>query len=94
MKAIDFEQSNKNLAKPVGTTDEECGSLHVYSDGKYCLSLWKGDWKDRLRYLFTGRMWLWVWFGHTQPPVMMQTNHPWENTEKNDGKETELAHEA
>lgn len=82
MKAVNFENSNKILGRPAGTTEKECGPLHIYCDNKYCLSRWRGSWLDRLRFLFTGDMWLWVWSGQTQPPVMLQTEHPW--PKKND----------
>jgi len=66
-----FEQANKNLLKPEGMTDEECGSLPVFTDGKQCVSLWQMTWRERLSTLFFGRVWLIVWSGQTQPPVSL-----------------------
>jgi hypothetical protein len=40
MEPMKFEQANKELLKPQGMTDEECGSLPVFTDGKECISLW------------------------------------------------------
>ena len=77
MKPTKFSKANRNLARPSGMTEEECGSLPVYSDGKYCISCWEGTWRDRLRFLFTNKVWLWVWFGHSQPPVKIETEYPW-----------------
>jgi hypothetical protein len=71
MKPIEFKQANKNLLKPAGMTDEECGSLPVYCDGKECISLWKMTWKERLSAVFFGRIWLYVVSGQTQPPVSL-----------------------
>jgi len=71
MNPIDFPESNKNLLKPDGMTDEECGSLPVLTDGKICLSLWQPSWRERLSILFFGRVWLYVWSGQTQPPVSL-----------------------
>ena len=76
MKPIDFPASNKLLGKPDSMTDDECSSLHVYADGRQCISCWQGNWKDRLRFLLTGKLWLWVVSGHTQPPVAVTTEHP------------------
>ncbi len=69
MECIDFKDANKTLLKPDSMTDEECGSLRVYTDGKHCVSCWKPSWKERLSLLFFGRAWLYVFSGNTQPPV-------------------------
>ena len=71
MEPIKFKESNKNLLKPSGMTDEECGSLPVFSDGEQCISQWRMTWKERLHCLFRGFVWLQVLSGHTQPPVML-----------------------
>ncbi len=72
MKPIDFEQANKTLSKPEGITDEECGSLPVYSNGQQCVSCWRPSWRERLSILFFGKVWLWVWSGRSQPPVALE----------------------
>ncbi len=69
MKPIKFKEANKNLLKPKGMTEKECGSLWVFSDGKQCISCWKMTWKQRLSALFFGKVWLSVSSGQTQPPV-------------------------
>ena len=71
MEPIKFKQSNKELLKPEGWTDEQCESLPVYSDGEQCVSLWKMTWRERLSALFYGKVWLFVYGGKTQPPVGM-----------------------
>ena len=53
-------------------TGTECGSLPVYTDGNYCLSSWKMNFWERLSVLFFGRVWLWVHFGTSQPPVCLE----------------------
>ncbi|NDV63774.1 hypothetical protein D0T60_00675 [Bacteroides sp. 224] len=50
-------------------TDEECSPLHVWSDGTQCVSCWKPSFIERLKILFTGKIWLGVVSGITQPPV-------------------------
>ena len=52
-------------------TDNECASLHVWSDGKQCVSCWKPTIKERLNILFGGKVWLGVMSGKTQPPVFV-----------------------
>ncbi len=71
MKPIKFPEANKELVKPKGMTDEECGSLPVWSDGQMCVSLWKPTLRERLSILFYGRVWLAVLSGNTQPPVAL-----------------------
>ena len=71
MLAIKFKEANKNLLKPESMTDEECGSLWVYSDGRECISCWRLTWKERIKALLFGKLWLSVLSGHTQPPVWL-----------------------
>ena len=71
MKPIDFPQSTKVLQKPSTMTDKECALLHVWNDGKQCVSCWKPSFKERLNILFGGNVWLGVLSGKTQPPVFV-----------------------
>lgn len=71
MKPIDFRQSTKVLQKPATMTDKECASLHVWSDGRQCVSCWKPTLGERLRVAFGGKVWLGVASGGTQPPVFV-----------------------
>ncbi len=80
MKPIDFSQSTKVLQKPSTMTDSECQSLHVWNDGKQCVSCWKASFKERLNILFTGIVWLGVFSGKTQPPVFVSGEEVFENS--------------
>ena len=71
MDPIKFPEANKNLLKPQSMTDEECGSLWVYTDGRQCISCWRLSFIQRLKALFFGRIWLGVLSGYTQPPVWL-----------------------
>ena len=71
MKSIDFPQSTKVLQKPSTMSDNECSSLHVWNDGKQCVSCWKPTFKERMNILFGGKVWLGVLSGKTQPPVFV-----------------------
>lgn len=51
--------------------ESECQSLPVWSDGNQCVSCWKASFKERLLVLFTGKVWLGVLSGKTQPPVFV-----------------------
>lgn len=69
MEPDKFPQANKDLLKPEGWTDDQCGTLPVFTDGKECISLWKMTWRERFSALFFGKVWLFVHSGETQPPV-------------------------
>lgn len=68
MKPVDFKEANKRLLRPSNMTDEECGPLFVFNDGKECISKWTMNWKERLHCLFSGFLWVRVVSGKTQPP--------------------------
>ncbi len=72
MTPVDFPEKTLDLQKPPGTTDEECRPLPVYRDGERCISAWRPTWRERLSILFFGRVWLHVWSGRTQPPVLVE----------------------
>lgn len=72
MKPIGFPESNITLGKPQGMTDEECGSLPIFNDGTYCISLWQLSWRERFSAFFFGKVWLHVMSGKTQPPVALE----------------------
>ena len=76
MKPIDFKESTCNLGRPQGTTAEQCSSLWVLQSNGHNISLWQADWWERIRFLFTGHMWLSVWSGKSQPPVKLTIEEP------------------
>lgn len=71
MKPIDFAQSTKVLQRPSTMAESECQSLPVWNDSKQCVSCWKATFKERLNILLTGKVWLGVLSGKTQPPVFV-----------------------
>lgn len=80
MKPIQFKQSTKVLQKPSTISINECGSVPVWSDGKQCVSCWKASFQERIKILFTGKIWLGVLSGKTQPPVFLDGNCVFEKT--------------
>jgi hypothetical protein len=79
MTPTKFKQQNAELQKPSEMTDEECSPLPVWRDAPLRTSLyiscWRMSWRERLRALFTGRVWLWCHsFAH--PPIALDVNHP------------------
>jgi hypothetical protein len=75
MKPIDFPQSTKVLQKPSSMTEKECSLLPVWSDGEKCVSCWKPSFIERLKILFTGKVWIGVLSGNTQPPIFVSGEH-------------------
>ena len=71
MKPINFPQSTKVLQRPSTMAESECQSLPVWNDGKQCVSCWKPTFKERLNILFSGKVWLGVLSGKSQPPVFV-----------------------
>lgn len=87
MRPIEFPEQTKILQKPKDMTDEECQPMAVWSDGKQCISCWVGNWKERLKFLFSGRIYLSVITGmSTQPPVWVNPFSPFEPELGNDYK--------
>lgn len=76
MKPIDFPQSTKVLQKPENMFDADCKPLPVWSDGKQCVSCWRPTFKERVRILFAGKVWLGVNAGYSQPPVYLTGETP------------------
>lgn len=73
MKSAKFPEVNTKL---IGEHIPNCENLHVFNDGEKSISLWKASLKDRIKILFTGKIWLWVFAGHTAPPVCVDANYP------------------
>ena len=78
MKPIDFPQSTKVLQRPETMTDAECTSLHVWNDGKQCISKWRPTMWERIKILFGQDIWLGVIAGKTQPPVFIAAERVFE----------------
>lgn len=77
MKPIAFPEQTKILNKPESMTEEECGAMPVWNgDKQTCISCWRGGLRDRLTFLFTGKMYAGVLSGQTQPPIWLSPQSP------------------
>jgi hypothetical protein len=80
MKPIEFAEQNCTYAKD----QPEYNPLPSFQcdDGRV-ISCWGLDWRERLRVLFTGRVWVSVMAFH-QPlqPLLVQAAKPFEKTRK------------
>jgi hypothetical protein len=76
MKPIEFLGQTKVLRRPPNMTDEECGSLAILNLDGTCISCWKMSWRERFKAFLTGKIWLGVHSGITQPPVYCAVDKP------------------
>ena len=61
---------------PADDERNEVGDLPSFKDGNQTISCWRLTWRERLRALFTGRVWLSV--QGQQPPVYVTGDYPFE----------------
>lgn len=90
MKPTTFKGQTTVLAKPPGMTDEECGELAILQLDDTCISCWTMNWRERLKALFTGRIWLGVLSGRTQPPVYCAVDRPFTTAQMDAIQQREL----
>ena len=81
MNPITFPEQNMTLTKPASMTDEQCSSMGVHatnlSTGPVCISCWKMGFWERVRVLFTGKVWAWVMSAkNAQPPIALGVDFP------------------
>lgn len=69
MKPGTFPEKTKTLQPPPGMKD--CDPLDVWSDGEHCVSLWRPTLMERLKFLWYGKLWVFVHSGHTQPAIAL-----------------------
>lgn len=78
LRYIKFKEVTKDLLKPTNYDEEkhgECGSLPVFCNEEECISLWKMTFRERIRALIFGKIWLRVLSGTTQPPVSLSVEN-------------------
>lgn len=76
MKPTTFKQQNITFTKPEDMSEDECSSLPAYKYPGGVISCWKLSFRERLRLLFTGIVWLDI-VGSGQPPVWLGVCNPW-----------------
>ena len=71
MRPIKFQESNMTH------TGEGCGDLPTFVNRQGVVSCWRMSWRERVKALFTGKVWLVVW-GQGQPPVELRVEMPFD----------------
>lgn len=67
---IQFKHQTGLLQAPEGSTG--VAPLPAWTDGRQVVSCWRLSWRERFSALFSGRVWVAVLSGHTQPPVYIR----------------------
>lgn len=57
-------------------SDAECAPLAILELDGTCISCWKMTWRERLKSVFTGVVWVGVLSGRTQPPIYATIDKP------------------
>lgn len=79
MRPLRFRLANRDLMP----SQVECCSkepLPVFTDGNQCVSCWGLSFLDRIRMLLTGRVWVGVMSGCSQPPMWVDSEYPFVKT--------------
>ncbi len=74
MQGINFLEQTMLLKRP-HMTAAECYDLPVFRDDKEVISCWKMSFRERLRVLVTGVVWLRV-LGRSHPPLALEVKCP------------------
>lgn len=74
MKPIPFREQNITFVPPEGM-EERCGALPAFRGEGQVISCWKLTFWERLKLLFTGRLWFSV-IGNAQPPIWLGVHRP------------------
>lgn len=79
MKPEKFAEVNGNLYGGPGAgygTADDVADLHVYRGDGQIISCWRLSWRERLRILVSGRVWLLVLASTTHEPVKLAAESP------------------
>lgn len=79
MTPIEFsEQTTVLHANPnqLEIDGQTVGKLPIFTDGNQVVSCWGLSWRERLRAVLSGQIWLGVHSGYTQPPVWLSVENP------------------
>ncbi len=75
MEPITFKEQNCILH---GTKGGDVKDLPCYRDSEHVISGWSMTFKERIKVLFTGRVWFWV-VGNNHPPISLDVDYPFSN---------------
>lgn len=83
MRPVEFKESTKELAPPKAMREGDiCLPLPVFTDGQDVVSCWQFTPEELEEMQRTGKLWLTVLSGQTQPPVAISAFSPFEHAKK------------
>lgn len=68
---VNFKGSNKTYGPPPGVPEDQCASLHVFTNGKCIVSCHQLTPEELEEINRTGKVWQSVWSGQTLFPVFI-----------------------
>lgn len=68
---VKFPGANRSYGPPAGVTEEQCATLHVFSNGACLVSCWEFTDEEIAEIVRTRRAFLSVWSGGTLSPVFV-----------------------
>lgn len=78
MKGTSFKESNITMNPPEGQEDRVYPlPVWAHPEGGMFISKWKMNWKDRIKALIFGAVWLNI-LSQQHPPVGISTDYPFE----------------
>lgn len=80
MYPIEFPEKNHILGPPPGQ-EEECSSLHTWTDMFSSLSCWQLTDEEILELYDTHKLFVRIWYGPVSPPVMVYGCNPFSRME-------------
>jgi hypothetical protein len=81
MKPTNFPEANGTLSGGPGADyghDGDVADLPVHRSQGQVISCWTLSWRERLRVLWSGRVWLRVLARSSHPPVLVEAELPFE----------------
>jgi hypothetical protein len=70
-QSVEWSGVNRRLGPPAGVDESQCKTLPIFSNGVCCVSCWELDDAEIAEIVRTRRIFLSVWFGKSQPPVLI-----------------------
>lgn len=84
MKPVEFREQTGTLSGGPGAkfgTGHRVDDLQVYRGCGEVISCWAPTWRERFALLFGARVWLRVLTPNTHAPVLVTTEHPFQENE-------------
>lgn len=72
---VQFKGANSKLLAPKSMDELQCSDLPVFKNGVHCVSCWEFTEKEIEEIIKTKRVYVSLWSGDTQPPILLATEN-------------------